>query len=116
MPGVLQAVRAVWIIFNTQNRRTSPREARSYDPTKAPAPASWTAYGFYLLAHSEWCGGASMLLLLPSAKVRKKQTKHIGLVFPKKKNTEPESVGTAVVMYIRRAVRSICWSCARCRC
>jgi hypothetical protein len=38
----------------------------------------------------------------------KNKTKHIGLGFPKKKNTEPESVGTAVVMYIRRAARSIC--------
>ena len=30
--------------------------------------------------------------------------------FFQRKNTEPESVGTAVVMYIRRAARPICWS------
>jgi hypothetical protein len=102
MPGVLQAVRAVWIIFNAQNRRTSPREARSYDPTKAPAPASWTAYGFYLLAHSEWCGGASMLLLLPSAKVRKKTNKAHRPSFSKEKKHRT-GVGRYCSCYVHKA-------------
>jgi hypothetical protein len=38
---------------------------------------------------------------------RENKTKHRPS-FSKEKNTEPESVGTAVVMYIRRAARSIC--------
>jgi hypothetical protein len=52
-------------------------------------------------------GSAAPAAAAAGGKVRKTQRKYIGLVFPRK-NTEPESVGTAVVMYIKRAARFIC--------